>query len=325
MSYYNFLVQSYPLISVITPVFNGERYIRETVDSVLKYAEGFPVEYIIVDDGSTDSTSQILQNYLSSVTILSQSNLGESAAVNHGFKHSRGEILLVVSADDPLFTSLIFSGVKDFFKENSSVVAWYPDWNLIDNYGKIVEVRKVPDYEDRLLIGEFQCLPGPGTLIRKTAAEKISGRDTRYKFKGDYDFWLRLSRVGELRHRSEVLAQWRMHDGSTSISQRGSEMALERIEVIQNFVSSNSIDVQLKKSAISHAYYFAARLVSFDRKVPGRRYLLKAIKVQKGWIPGSSVAIVFFILLAPISTIGWNFLRRYSILNFLRHKYSKHF
>jgi glycosyltransferase involved in cell wall biosynthesis len=305
-------MQNYPLISVITPVFNGERFIKETLDSVLSCAEGFPVEYIVVNDGSTDSTSQILRGYSNSVTVLSQTNRGESAAVNLGFSNSRGEILLVVSADDPLFDSRIFEGAVDFFRRNSSVVAWYPDWNLIDEKGQVVEVRKVPDYEDQLLIGEFNCLPGPGTLIRKSSAEEISGRDPRYKFTGDYDFWLRLSQVGEIRHRPEVLAQWRMHEGSTSISQRGREMAVERIQVIENFVASSNLDSNLKKSAVVHAYYFAARLVSFDRRVPGRRYLLRAFRVQKGWIPGASILVVLFILLAPISNIGWNLIRRFT-------------
>ena len=306
-----------PLISVITPVFNGERYISETIDSVLKFTKGLPVEYIVVDDGSTDSTSQILQGYSGSVTILSQSNGGESAAVNLGFKHALGKYLLVVSADDPLFTAQIFNGVDEFFKANKSVVAWYPDWNLIDSFGNVLEVREVPEYEDQLLIGKFNCLPGPGTLIRKTAAEQISGRDTRYKFTGDYDFWLRLSRIGELKHRAEVLGQWRMHDGSTSISLRGREMALERIEVIENFVTSYSLEQELKKSALAHAYYFAARLVIFDRRVPGRRYLFQALKIQRGWIPSLKLVVVLFILLAPLSNFGLQTLREGSKVFFL--------
>ena len=305
-------MHNYPLISVVTPVFNGEKYIKETLDSVLRCAVRFPVEYIVVDDGSTDSTSQILRGYSKSVTILSQPNRGESAAVNLGFDNSRGEILLVVSADDPLLDSRIFEGAVDFFNSNSSVVAWYPDWNLIDDKGQVLEVRKVPDYEDRLLIGEFNCLPGPGTLIRRDAAMKISGRDPRFKFTGDYDFWLRLSRVGEIRHRPEVLAQWRMHDDSTSISHRGREMALERIQVVENFIATNNLDFELKKSAVAHAYYFAARLVTFDRKVPGRRYLFQAFRAQRGWIPGVSVLVVLFILCKPISNMGWGIIRRFT-------------
>jgi glycosyltransferase involved in cell wall biosynthesis len=270
----------------------------------LRLSKGYPVEYIVVDDGSDDATPEILKNYNDLISILRRETSGDSAAVNLGLKHARGEFILVVSADDPLFTSSIFEGVEDFFNTNESVVAWYPDWNLIDYEGRTLEVRKVPEYQDQLLIGEFFCLPGPGTMIRKSAAVRISGRDSRYKFTGDYDFWLRLSRIGELRHRREVLGQWRMHEDSTSISRRGREMALERIHVVENFVNNNSIDSELKRSALVHAYYFASRLVSFDRKVPGRRYLLKAFKIQQGWIPGVSVLVVLFIAVAPLSTIG---------------------
>lgn len=316
-------MQQDPLVSVITPVFNGEKYIEETVESVLRLAKGFPVEYIIVDDGSTDSTSEILQRYSKSATVLKQSNSGESAAVNLGFNHARGEFLLVVSADDPLFTARIFNGVGDFFNTNKSIVAWYPDWKLIDSHGNTIEVREVSEYEDQLLIGEFNCLPGPGTLIRKSAALQIAGRDTRYKFTGDYDFWLRLSQIGELKRRPEVLGQWRMHDGSTSISLRGREMALERIAVMENFVNTNSIEFKLKQSALAHAYYYAARLVSFDLKVPGRRYMFKAFSIQRGWVRDAKVLEVIFILSTPLSNIAWNLVRRMAIPEFISQLHSR--
>ena len=300
-----------PIFSIITPVFNGEAHILETINSVLLYSRGYPVEYIVVDDGSTDATSAILSTLGESIRVLKQENSGESSAVNAGLAIARGDIILIVSADDPLFTSSLFEGAADFFNANPNVVAWYPDWNLIDNNGQIIEVRRPAEYDDNLMIGKFACLPGPGTLIRKSAALVVGGRRTRFRFTGDYDFWLRLSRTGELRHRSQVVAQWRFHDGSTSVAQRGKTMAHERIEVMQEFLATNKLPDDLRKMALAHSYYFAARLSLFDRKVPGRRYLIKAFAHRGKWIEEASPIVLLVIVSTPFSTIALRIFKRF--------------
>ncbi len=302
---------SNPIFSIITPVFNGETHLQETIDSVLLHSRGYPVEYIIVDDGSTDRTPEILSAVVEKITVIRQENSGESTAVNTGLNVARGDIILIVSADDPLFTSDLFNGAAEFFNSNPGVVAWYPDWNLLDANGQVIEVREPADYQDTLLVGRFVCLPGPGTLIRKSAALAIEGRRTRFRFTGDYDFWLRLSRIGELRHRAQVVAQWRLHEGSTSIAQRGQAMANERIEVMQDFLANNQIPADLAKMALAHSYYFAARLALFDRKVPGRRYLIQAFAHRGTWIEDASIKVLLVIALAPISTIGLRIFRRF--------------
>ena len=299
-----------PRISVITPVFNGEKYITETIISVLKYGKDYPIEYIVIDDGSTDATAQILKSFHSSIKVIYQSNCGESAAVNTGIANALGEFILVVSDDDPLFTSKIFEGVADFFDANQGVVAWYPDWNLIDGDGRPLETRSLPEFSDLLLIGQFNCLPGPGTFFRRAAAQEIHGRNPEYRFTGDYDFWLRLSRIGRIEHRNEVVAQWRMHPESTSIQSRGYAMAQERIRVMENFLKENEVEIPLMRSALGHAYYFAARLVIFDGSVDGKRYLLKAFKAQKGWIHHAKISIVVFILCTPISSLALRTIRK---------------
>ena len=96
-----------PVFTVITPVFNGEKYIRETINSVLDAAQGFSLEYLVVDDGSTDSTYQILMEFSDSIKIIRKQNGGEPSAVNRGLEESSGEFILILSADDPLFTSEI--------------------------------------------------------------------------------------------------------------------------------------------------------------------------------------------------------------------------
>jgi len=288
-------------ISVITPVFNGQDYIEETIISVLSATNYGEIEYIVINDGSTDGTLEILNKYSHLIKIVSQPNSGESSAVNTGLLAAQGEYILIVSADDPLLSSDIFDGVEEFFSANKLVVAWYPNWQMIDKYGKIIKIVEVSEYSDELMVGRFQCLPGPGTLFRKSAALQIGGRNPKWTFVGDYDFWLRLSRLGQIVKRGQVLAQWRWHPDSTSISRRGVIMANERISVIEEFTRSFSLPSTLRRKALSHAYYFAARLVFFEPKIHGKKLIIKAFIIRRMVIEESKFIVVLYILLTPIS------------------------
>jgi glycosyltransferase involved in cell wall biosynthesis len=290
-----------PEITIVTAVFNGADYIEETINSVLRCASGVKYEYLVVNDGSTDNTLELLETFGSRISIINHQNCGESESISRAFQKARGDYLLVVSADDPLLTSRLFEEVFDWFNSDRNLVAVYPDWQMIDPVGNVLQTVYVPDYSDELLIGECRTLPGPGVIIRKDAALKIGGRLSKWVYVGDYDFWLRLSRLGEIRHRSEVLAQWRHHPASTSVSKRGIDMARERIGVVEDFLGKNAIDQHLARKSLGHAYYTAARLTFFSKEVPGKKYLIRAFMLRRGWVEAAEFRVIAFILLDPIS------------------------
>jgi glycosyltransferase involved in cell wall biosynthesis len=290
-------------LSVITAVYNGSDYIEETIKSVLKCCSEIDFEYIVLNDGSTDNTLEILKKYENKIRIINKSNSGESDSVSIGFREAIGDLLLVVSADDPLFTEKLFTSIFEQFNQNDNLMAVYPDWQMIDAVGNVIKVIKVPDYSDNLLIGRCVTLPGPGVVFRRSAALKLNGRNPKWTYVGDYDFWLRLSRLGELRHRAEVLAQWRHHPSSTSVSKRGLKMAKERIQVVEDFLASNQVSNRLKNMALGNAYYMAARISYFDKNIPAKKYLLESFKNRKGWVEEAKVYEIFYIFLLPISRI----------------------
>jgi glycosyltransferase involved in cell wall biosynthesis len=291
-----------PIITVVTAVYNGEDYIEETILSVLSAARNIEFEYIVVNDGSTDNTLSILNKFQDQIKIIDKANSGESESVTIAFGEARGEFLIVVSADDPLLTKKLFEKSFEDFANDPNLVAIYPDWNMIGPRGEVLKTIIVPDYSDELLIGRCITLPGPGVIFRKSAALKIGGRRKKWTFVGDYDFWLRLSRIGELRHRPEVLAQWRYHPASTSVNKRGPKMANERIAVVEEFLSEFPIDPKIARMSLGSAYFMAARLVFFNSQVPGKKYLIQSFKKRKGWVEESRIHIILFILLIPISS-----------------------
>jgi glycosyltransferase involved in cell wall biosynthesis len=291
-----------PLISIITPVYNGENYIAETIDSILNASINIPLEYLVLNDGSQDSTLAILESYGDRIRTFSHENMGESATVNFGLENARGRFILVISADDPLLTGELINRAVKILESEPQIVALYPDWRIIDECGATLKVNILPEYSDEIMVGRCRCLPGPGVVFRKDAAIKIGGRRAKWKYVGDYDFWLRLSRVGRIQRLPGVLAQWRDNEDSTSIAQRGQAMAMDRIKVMEDFISEHHLPLKLSRKAIANAYCLAARLAFFDSTVQGRTLLFKAIKHRHGWPEEARIHIVIYLLLTPIST-----------------------
>lgn len=290
-------------VTVITAVYNGEEYIAETINSVLRCAQDISYEYIVIDDGSTDATLSILKSYGSAIRIIEQPNSGESSAVNVGIIEAKGLCCLVVSADDPLLTPELFEKSIQAFESDSKLAAIYPDWQMIGPGGEVIKQIIVPDYSDELLIGRCRTLPGPGVLFRTSFAQQLGGRRARWTYVGDYDFWLRLSRVGEIRRRPGIYAQWRYHANSTSVTKRGLKMANERIAVIDDFLSSNDVSLDLGRMARGTSYYMAARLAFFSAEIPAKLYLTKAFRARGHWLEEAQLQVVLYILLLPISRI----------------------
>jgi glycosyltransferase involved in cell wall biosynthesis len=294
-------VTTRPVFSIITPVFNGQEFIRETISSVLEAGRGYSFEYIVVDDGSTDLTHSILLEFSDSIQIIRQQNGGEPKAVNAGLEKSAGELVLVLSADDPLFTNEIFVAVEEFFNANKKVVAWYPDWRKIDLNGNLIEEVFPLEFTLERMLGLGMCLPGPGTIFRAEAAKKIQGRSPTIKFASDFEFWLRLSQVGEIVHRNQVVSQWRQHDGSTSVALRGKAMGEERVKLIESYLENYSVDESLARTARASSRYFAAALGVFDKSVESRKLIIESIKISRGFPKVAKVHVILFALLHPLS------------------------
>lgn len=290
-----------PLLSIITPVYNGEKYLVETINSVLTTQPIISFEYLVINDGSTDASLSIIQTYKQRIIVMDQDNKGESETVNRGLKNAKGKYILVLNADDPLLTWDLIRESISILENDQSIIAVYPDWKIIDDLGATVRSISLPEYSDDIMIGLNRCLPGPGVVFRRDAALRIGGRKSKWKYVGDFDFWLRMSREGELRHLPGVFAQWRESSDSTSISQRGLTMANERIQVIQEFLSDNNVDRALYRKSLGNSYCVAARLVFFDSKIKGKRLLMRAFILRKGWPEEAKVAIVLYIFFLPLS------------------------
>jgi glycosyltransferase involved in cell wall biosynthesis len=295
-------------LTIITPVFNGDKFLEETITSVLRSCSGLDFEYLVINDGSTDQTAEILSKFCDQIKIINKVNSGQADSINEGIRISKGEFGIIVNADDPLMTPELFSKAFEIF-ESSECIVCYPDWTMISESGSKLRSKKTREYSQKRLIGDFNCLPGPGAVFRLDRAKAINGWNRNYRYVADYDFWLRLSVYGEFRRIPLNLAKWRFHNDSTSVSQKNMAMALERIKVIEDFPFQDRISPGLLRRATASSYFQAAVLSFFDPTIPGRKWFFRSISIQPSILFRKSPMRSIYLLLHPYS---------WKILNLLR-------
>lgn len=271
-------------VTVVTPVYNGAAYIEETLLSVLE--QNYPqFEYIVVDDGSTDDTAAIVQKYAGRLTLLSQPNSGESAAVNAGLAAASYDLTCIVNADDLILPGLI-TAAAGALDSDPAVVAIYPDWRMIDEHGKTIASTQTREFDYRMMLEEHYCIPGPGTIFRRSAFGDEPVRSSGFPLNGDFEAWLRLGLKGPMKRLPQVFACWRRHAEGASLSNRSRALARDRIRVIDSIFARSDLVPEVasqKAQSLSAAYYFAAILGLHDNTVPARRYLMKSVASKCLW------------------------------------------
>lgn len=272
----NLVKNKLPLVTIITPAYNRSDLIEETIKSVLN--QDYPnLEYIIINDGSTDKTLDVINKYKDKIKIINQDNIGETKTVNKGINLANGDIIGIVNSDDPLLPIAI-STMVNYMIENPKIIVVYPDWIMIDVNSK--EIKRINTYEYSYInmIRWHHCIPGPGALFQKSLIQKINGRDTQFRYVGDFDFWLRAGLIGPFARIPKFLATFRVHENSASISETGEKMAKEHIllvEKIFKIIKDKNI-ITLKNESFSSAYYIAAVVIGKKNILLRINYIIKS-------------------------------------------------
>lgn len=176
-----------PLISIITVTFNAEKYLEDTIKSVLKQTYK-NIEFIIIDGESNDNTKHIINQYSSDISrLISEPDTGIADAMNKGIEIANGEYLLFLHADDYLENSQSIGLATTFMENDYDIFAF----NILYKQGNSLSTRKsswnfLQNFKSKIL--------HQGVLCRKTIFDKIGGFDTNFKIAMDYDFFLRCYR-----------------------------------------------------------------------------------------------------------------------------------
>ncbi len=217
-----------PLVSVVMPVYNGEKYLREAIDSILNQAfKDF--EFIIINDGSTDKSEEIIKSYNDNrIRLISQNNLKLIKSLNKGVKLAVGKYIARMDADDISLPERLEKEVE-FLNRNQDVclVGTYsfvigPDGKVIDTWKGFSENKKI---KENLLICNQFC--HGSVIFRKKCIEDVGfyreELGVMSDYIGDYDLWLRISERWNIANIPEILYKHRINPNSISVQKSGKQ------------------------------------------------------------------------------------------------------
>ncbi|MCI9218162.1 MAG: glycosyltransferase [Lachnospiraceae bacterium] len=222
-----------PLVSIITPSYNQKRFIRETIESVL--AQDYEnVEYIIIDGGSTDGSLDIIREYEGKLICVSEKDNGQSDAINKGFKMAHGEIVAWLNSDDVYEPGCISRAVEEFQK-NDRLGLLYGDGYITDEQSNKVKVFEyTQDFDYWKLVNFWDYIMQPATFFRKETLEKVGYLDVNLHYCMDWDLWIKLAAVSEVKYIPELLACSREY-GETKTSTGGDRRLEEIIGLLRKY------------------------------------------------------------------------------------------
>lgn len=206
------------LVSIITPCYNGAAYVSQTIESVL--SQTYPRwEMIVVDDGSKDSSAEIVRSYAEKdprITLIQQENGGSAAARNNGIRNANGRYLALLDADDLWEPAFLEEQIR-FMNEHNAVCV-YSSYRCIDENSREI-LRPVickPSIttKDMMVTNYIGCLTG---LYDMQKYGKIYLREELKSIRDDYAFWLDIVKLeGAAYGNPKLLARYRVLAGSTT-------------------------------------------------------------------------------------------------------------
>ena len=222
---------SSPLVSVVMPVYNAERYLRAAVESVL--GQTFrDFELICVDDGSRDSSLATLREYEGRdprMRIVSRANTGIVGALNDGLQEARGELVARMDSDD-ISLAERFEKQVAFLNANPDHVLVGSQVMLIDPEGADLCPKRDTEFTHERIdwahLNHRWPLVHPTVMMRKSAVDAVGQYRTKYQWLEDLDLFLRLAEVGKLASLPDVLLRYRLHTGSVCHTRESDQDAI---------------------------------------------------------------------------------------------------
>jgi glycosyltransferase involved in cell wall biosynthesis len=237
-----------PVVSVVTTVLDGERFIEECVRSVLDQPLA-EVEVVVVDDGSTDDTAAVLAGIDDPrLVVVGRPHLGRGKALNEAVAHSTAPLVAVVDADDRCLPDRLTATV-DFLSEHPDVdLVGSATWLYIDEAGNELGRRPAPITTDlqirRVLRRHFAPFPHSSVTMRRSAFDAVGGYDEDLLLDVDLDFYVRLAGHGRLAAVTAPLVASRRHDDQYFDRRQGPTRSL-RARVANRLTIERRADVTL--------------------------------------------------------------------------------
>lgn len=292
-----------PTISVIIPVYNGQRTIRETIESVLNQTFA-DFELIVIDDGSQDGTLAIVNSINDSrIKIFSYPNAGVSVSRNRGIDKTQGEFISFLDADD-LWTKDKLEAQLKALQENPQAALAYSWTNWIDEFGQFLRpgghITVNGKAYDKLLVRDF-IESGSNPLIRQEALDKVGGFDSSITHGEDWEMWLRIATCYEFVAVPSAQILYRVYPESVSFDIR--KMAEGSLQVIERVFAEKPELAYLKRETLASRYKyltFKALEGNLERKngLMAARFLGETLKNDLSLLRQTKLMLIILVKIA---------------------------
>lgn len=210
-------MKSTPLVSIVTPSFNQAKFLERTITSV--FAQTYPnIEYILMDGGSTDGSQEIIKKYSQKIThFVSQKDQGQTDAINQGFSLAKGEVFAWLNADDTYLPHAVSRAVE-VLQMNPEIGMVYGGAHYIDESDQVTGTFPAAQTDYAHLRRGYVHVPQQSAFFRADLWKQVAPLDPTFYFAMDYDLWVRLAKISELKYVPEICANFRLHSGAKTIA-----------------------------------------------------------------------------------------------------------
>jgi len=205
----------YPKITIVTPSFNQAEFLERTILSVINQ-DYLNLEYIIVDGGSTDGSIDIIKKYESHLAYwISESDNGQSHAINKGFKKATGDIYNWLNSDDILYPGVL-KIIADYYQRTPQIHVYFGDRIIINCKDDIIGINEGPSFKN-WESKYYLKIPQEATFFTRDIWEKVDGLDEELHYTMDVDLWRRFLKHSRFKHIPYFIGAYREHDLSKSV------------------------------------------------------------------------------------------------------------
>ena len=274
---------STPLVSIVTPSFNQAAFLEETIRSVLEQ-DYEPVEYVVVDDGSTDGSVAIVERYAHRLAWwTAQENRGQVPAINLGFTHTTGEYMAYLNSDDTLLPGAV-ARMAGALESDPDLLLVYGDARYTDESSQVTGYLSSREFDVAAMVRSADNhVVQPSTMWRREAWERFGPFDERGWYFFDFEFFLQFP-PNRVRRIPEPLSTYRIHPAAKSTGAYATRLARDHARLADGFFASERLPATARRYARegrSSAYLLGAEFAYEGLDLGrARRYALTGLRLH---------------------------------------------
>ena len=248
-----------PKVTIVIPVYNGEKYVKEAIDSGLNQTYK-NIEILVINDGSTDNTESIVKEYTNKVKYIHKENGGVSTVLNLAIKEMSGEYFSWLSHDDRYYPKKVETEINYLIDKKllGTKTILYSDYDLIDEKSKVLS-KAIKDHKMLEEKEEYALLRGTVNgitlLIPKIAFKECGNFDESLRCAQDYDLWYRMMKKGyKYKHIPEILASTRIH--KKQVTNTNPKVITEGNNFWIKMIDDIPLNIKEKLENSEYSYYY---------------------------------------------------------------------